>query len=52
MEHMGAVISCQGIFCIEKQGLTMRLGKGGGAAAFLKNQLTHLLSSHPSRRHF
>jgi hypothetical protein len=37
---------------IEKQGLAMRLGKGGGtAAALLRNQLT-FWSSHPSRRHF
>jgi hypothetical protein len=31
----------QGICCIEKQGLPMRLGKeGGAAAALLRNQLT------------
>ena len=37
---------------IEKQGLAMRLGKGGGvAAALLRNQLI-FWSSHPSRRHF
>ena len=30
-----------GIFCIEKQGLAMRLGKGGeAAAALLRNQIT------------
>jgi hypothetical protein len=30
-----AVIACQGIFCIEKQGLATRLGMGDGAAAAL-----------------
>jgi len=35
-----------------KQGLAMRLGKeGGAAAALLRNQLT-FWSSHPSRGHF
>jgi hypothetical protein len=29
----GAVFACKGIFCIEKQGLVMRLGKEGGVAA-------------------
>jgi len=29
----GAVFNCQGIFRIEKQGLAMRLGEGGGAVA-------------------
>jgi hypothetical protein len=33
--YRGAVITCQEIFCIEKQGLAMRLGEGGGAAAAL-----------------
>ena len=48
----GLFFTCQGIFCIEKQGLAMRLGQGGGAAAaLLRNQLTFWLS-HPSRRHF
>jgi hypothetical protein len=41
-----------GVLCIEKQGLAMRLGKeGGAAAALLRNQLV-FWSSHPSRRHF
>ena len=35
------------LFCVEKQGLAMRLAKGGGAvAALLRNQLT-FWSSHP-----
>ena len=44
-------ILCIVIFCIEKQGLAMRLGKGGGAvSALLRNQLT-FLSSHSAREH-
>lgn len=47
-----AVYACQGIFCIEKQRLAMRLGKeGGSAAALLRNQIT-FRRSHPSGRHF
>lgn len=32
-KHRGAAFACQGIFGIEKQGLVMRLQKGGEAAA-------------------
>jgi len=40
------------LFYIEKQGMAMRLGKkGGAAAALLRNQLT-FWSSHPARWHF
>jgi hypothetical protein len=39
------------LFYIEKQGLAMRVGKKGGAAApLLRNQLT-FWSSHPARWH-
>jgi len=31
-----AVFACQGVFGIEKQGLAMPVGKGGGAA-FISN---------------
>jgi hypothetical protein len=31
-KHRGAVFACQGRLRIEKQRLSMRLGKGGGAA--------------------
>lgn len=35
------------LFCIEKQGLALRLGKGGGAAAaFLRNQITFIGGMH------
>ena len=51
-KYRGAVFACQGIFCIEKQGLEMRLEKEGGVAAvLLRNQIT-FWSSHPSRGHF
>jgi len=41
-----------GILWIEKQGLAMRLGKeGGAAAALMRNQLT-FWSSHPPQRLF
>jgi len=50
-KYKGADFACQGIFCIEKQGLAMLLGEGGGASALLRNQLT-FWSSHLSKRHF
>jgi len=51
-KYRGAVFACQEILCIEKQGLAMWLGNGGGAAAaLLRNRLT-FWSSHPSRGHF
>jgi len=40
----------KGYYASKKQGLAMRLGKGGGAVSdLLRNQLT-FWSSHPSRR--
>ena len=33
LKHRGAVFACQGIFCIEKQGLAMRLGAVAGVDA-------------------
>jgi hypothetical protein len=51
-KYRGAVFACQGIFCIEKQGLAMRLGKeGGAAAALLRNRLT-IWSVHLPQRLF
>jgi integrase len=40
--YIGAFFACQGIFCIEKQGLAMRLGKGGGATSVLMRHMWNL----------
>lgn len=46
----GAVFSCQGIFFIEKLGLAMQLGKGGGAAPpFEKSAHLNLFISYRKR---
>jgi hypothetical protein len=40
------------LFCVEKQGLAMRLGKKGGSVlALLRNQLTFMVES-PGKRAF
>jgi hypothetical protein len=40
-KYRGAVFACQGILGFEKQGLAMRLGREGGAAAPpFRDQLT------------
>jgi hypothetical protein len=40
-----AVFACQGILCIEKRGLAMRLGKGDGAACPFEESVCLLVES-------